>query len=102
MSLDTTKAIPGTLNVDVGGDDRGGGNYPSMNAGRPCVVTWEEVYGTTGGATVADVSGVGAGSETLTAGTTKLKNGLCDIELDGSQGVKIAKITVTGCVDGSA
>ena len=99
MTLDTSLAVPGTVNVDVGGDVRGGGNYPSMDAGRPCTISWEEVMGQTSGFSLGDISGVGAGAETLTEGTTKLKNGLCDAEVEGSQGSKIARITVVGCVD---
>ena len=100
MALDPTNAIAGTLTVDVGGDERGGGNYPAVDAGRPCVISWEELKGVAGGASFAsDRSGVGAGDKTVTAGSTKLKNGLCDIDEEGSQGSDILRITVNGCVD---
>ena len=103
MSLDAdTNALPGTITIDVGGDERGGGNYPAVDAGRPCTCTWEELMGQTGGVALTDVSRVGAGDKTLTVGTTKIKNALCDIEVEGSQGSQIARVTLTGCVDATA
>jgi hypothetical protein len=97
MALDPTKALPGTLVVDLGGDTRGGGNYPEIDAGRPMTVTWEELYGVSGGATFSDVSAVGTGAKTLTADSIALKNGLCDVELVPGQGTKVIKVTVVGC-----
>jgi len=101
MALDPTKALPGTLVIDIGGDTRGGGNYPEIDAGRPVTVTWEELYGLSGGATFSDVSAVGAGDKTLTAGTHSVINGLCDVELSPGQGTKVVKITVVGCIAAS-
>ena len=98
MALDPTLAIPGTLTVEVGGDERGGGNYPTMDAGKPLTVQWEEIYGVVGGATLADSSGVGAGAETFSIGAHTLKNGLCDIDIDGPQGFKKSTIRVVGCI----
>jgi hypothetical protein len=61
-------------------------------------VTWEELAGTTGGASFSDVSGVGTGAKTIaSAGGIALKNGLCDVELVPGQGTKVIKVTVVGC-----